>query len=685
MAPGSVEVDHVIVSALFGLRTLKPVPILVAVVSIGIAVIGSAMYDTDPSIWRYRLWLVKEVLPGTIIFSVAGAVLLGYPMARAVGIVLLACGCIGSLYLLTCGFWYLSTYGAVPHGPLLTAAINTLGTAFFILSLVALPQVFPDGLLPGRRWIVVFVVSLTIQIPTVALTLHEYQWDIPYWEAASVQGKVFPTALRVALWNMPLFVGGLIGLVSLLVRWRHGSTLIRQQIAWLGGAFSITIVLLIVGYTGQDWIIAAVAVVWPLAVVATISIAVLQYHLYDVRVVVQRVAVYGALIGVVTLLFVAAYSLALAGASTQLGDARVRWVALGVAAAAVVLLAEPARRWLGARLESRLLGERREPLRALARLQDRVVDGVGEEADVLDAVAETVAAALRSPAVAVAVHRGPQMETVAITGVEDADDPLVLPLLHRGERLGELRIAHRTPGERFSRADIALIDQLANQTAALVYGLRRDLELAKVRRESLQAMADVRARLGRDLHDGIAPLLAGAGLTAEALRRGMPDGTADKQVAQQLASRLRSAAGEIRCLAYDLQLYASADGTLEEDVRSHLATLKGKTVPDVRLEVCAVESLTSAVRQGLYLVILEAINNVVRHARARHVQVTVNGGPDHVALEVRDDGVGIHEPYVSGLGITSMRSRVQALGGSFDLAAGPTGGTRLSARVPVRA
>ena len=431
--------------------------------------------------------------------------------------------------------------------------------------------------------------------------------DIPYWIPSAVQGRVIPSTLEVALWNTPLFVGGLIGVMSLLVRWRRGSALTRQQIAWLGAASSITIVLLIVGYTGQDWIIAAVAVVWPLAVVTAISIAVLQYHLYDVRVVVQRVAVYGALTGVVTVLFVAGYSLALAGASTRFGDPGWRWAALVVAAAAVVLLAEPARRWLGARLESRLLGERHEPLRALARLQDRVVDGGGEEADVLEAVVETVAAALRSPAVAVAVHRGAEMETVAATGAEEAEDPLVLPLLHRGERLGELRIAPRTPGERFSRADIALIDQLANQTAALVYGLRRDLELAKVRRESLQAMSDVRARLGRDLHDGIAPLLAGAGLTAEALRRGMPDGTADEREAQQLASRLRSAAGEIRRLAYDLQLAASADGTLEEDVRSHLATLKGPTVPDVRLEVRAAETLSSAVRQGLYLVILEAI------------------------------------------------------------------------------
>ena len=65
-------------------------------------------------------------------------------------------------------------------------------------------------------------------------------------------------------------------------------------------------------------------------------------------------------------------------------------------------------------------------------------------------------------------------------------------------------------------------------------------------------MADERARLGRDLHDGIAPLLAGAGLTAEALRKGMTSGTPDEQDAERLAARLRNAATEIRASPADL-------------------------------------------------------------------------------------------------------------------------------------
>jgi signal transduction histidine kinase len=61
--------------------------------------------------------------------------------------------------------------------------------------------------------------------------------------------------------------------------------------------------------------------------------------------------------------------------------------------------------------------------------------------------------------------------------------------------------------------------------------------------------------------------------------------------------------------------------------------------------------------------------------------VTLASG--ELVLSVVDDGVGLGQPYVSGIGITSMRSRVQALGGVFDLGAAPDGGTLLQARIPV--
>jgi signal transduction histidine kinase len=694
VTPGNIRVDHVSVRRTAAFRALRLIPIVVAVVSIVVAVIGFVLFDTDPSIYRERLWLVKEVLPGAIVFSLAGAILLGHRQARAVGGVLLACGCVGSLYLLACGFWYWELYNVPPWGysqPLTTIVFSVLGSAFFVLMLIVLPQVFPNGLLPGRGWVAVLVASLVVQVPTIAYSAYfEYLYDLLRWEdedrlRAEYAGValVLPQNAQVVLWNSPVWVAGLVAMATLLVRWRRGSTLVRQQIGWLVAAGLITAVLTTIGYTAQEWIIPLVAIVWPLAVVAIISLAVLQHHLFDIRVVIRRVVVYGALTGLITVLFVGVYSAVLAGASTQVSDVRVRWVAGMAAAAGVVLLAEPARRRLMALLEARFLGARRDPLAALARLQDRVVDGAADDIAVLRTVAETVAAAVRSPSVAVAVHRGPQLETAASTG-EEEERPLVRPLLYRGERLGELRVGHRTPGESYGRADIALLDQLAYQTAALVYGLRRDTELAQVRRESLEALAEVQTRVGRDLHDGIAPLLAGAGLSAEALRMGMPEGTNDERKAEQLAVRLRTAASEVRRLAHDLALDGAAASSLEADLRRHVATLKGPAVPEIELTIQVAEPLPGAVRQGAYLVILEAMNNVIRHARARHLRVRVNGGPDELVLEVADDGVGLDEPYVSGLGVTSMRSRIQALGGTFDLAAGAVSGTHLKAILPVR-
>jgi CubicO group peptidase (beta-lactamase class C family) len=71
----------------------------------------------------------------------------------------------------------------------------------------------------------------------------------------------------------------------------------------------------------------------------------------------------------------------------------------------------------------------------------------------------------------------------------------MLPLIYRGERLGEMRVSPRTPGEPYGRIDRALLDQLANQTSGLIYALRRDAELQSTRRQALETVAEERAQL----------------------------------------------------------------------------------------------------------------------------------------------------------------------------------------------
>jgi signal transduction histidine kinase len=634
------------------------------------AVIGWVLFSgADPSLWTEGYWAVRELLPAAIVFSIGGAVLLRYPKARWPAGTLLLCGLLAGLALLFAGLWWdsMMVHGALAL-PLFLA--NGIATDLFIgLSLTVLPQLYPDGPLPGRLWRILLGVSAGLVV--IATLKNQYN---------------FPTISNLAefyFWSTVVGLGWLIALSSLIVRWRRGDALLRRQTVGFAAVTVIMIAVLFLStaYGPLPYLEPTVIVaLWPLAVVIAIAVAVLQYHLYDVRLVIRRVVVYGGLTIALTALFVGVYFAVLAALSGQVVAGRYRWVAVAVATAAV-LAAEPVRRRIQIRLERRFLGERGDPLRVLARLHATMSNGDEDEKTVYTTITRTVADAVRSPSVALALHRGAQLETVSVTGTEQ-NAALVLPLDYRGERMGEMRVSTRTPGEPYGRVDRALLDQLAVQTSALVYALRRDTELQAMRRRSLESVAEERARLGRDLHDGIAPLLAGAGLTAEALRKGMTPGTTDEQDAERLASRLRNAATEIRRLAHDLQPAPVSDRGLEAALADYITTLDAPEMPKIRLRVETGGPLPAVVEQAAYLVILEALNNVVRHAHAQHCEVTVTLASGELVLRVADDGVGLGQAYVSGIGITSMRSRVQALGGMFDLGAAPDGGTLLQARIP---
>ena len=205
--------------------------------------------------------------------------------------------------------------------------------------------------------------------------------------------------------------------------------------------------------------------------------------------------------------------------------------------------------------------------------------GDEDENTVYATITRTVATAVRSPAVALALHRRQQIETVSVTGTEQ-DAALVLPLVYRGERMGEMRVSTRTPGEPYGRVDRALLDQLANETSALVYALRRDTELQSTRRQALESVAEERARLGRDLHDSIAPAAGRRGADRRGVaQRHDPGYSRRARTHERLASRLRNAATEIRRLAHDLQPTPVNDRGLEAALTDYIATLDAPEMP----------------------------------------------------------------------------------------------------------
>lgn len=665
-----------------GRRLIRGLVVAVAVVAIVAAVVGAVLFDMEPDILVYSgTVLVRELVPGVVAFAVVGVVVLRRPTATAVGWTMMAMALCWGLASLSMGLWSVSFvvgWGIVAH---LWVAYSTFSNLGWVLGMIVLPQVFPTGWLSGWVWRGLLIVPL-LGYATFLVVGGMVEWETYVLEDPAPITFATYWQLGTVLW----YVATAVVVVVLFERVRRGPHLVRQQVAplavvWLtANGFELFRSAELSESRSSLAFIAGW--LWPVVVALVIAVTVTQVGLWDSRVVVRRFVVYAVVAGALTLIFAGVYFAMLLALSSQAVGTRYRWLALLVAASAV-FAADPLRRRVRASLERRLLGERSEPLRPLARLDALTSAGTADDLEVYRTITDIVAEAVRAPGVSLALHQASEIDVVACTGDEPID-PVLLPLLHRGERLGELRVAARTPGEPYGRGDQALLDQLASQAAALVYGQRRDTDIATLRSEAIEALVEQRVALGRDLHDGLAPLLAGAGLTADALRRGMPPGSPDAADAARLATRLRTAASEVRRIAHDLQPTPDTPH-LTAVILDFVASVRGPGAPDltVELEEGSDTDLPATTELGLSRVALEAITNVVRHARATSAVITLRRDHHQLELAVADDGVGIAQPYVSGIGITSMRSRVQALGGTFEITPRPGGGTILSARVPV--
>lgn len=218
-----------------------------------------------------------------------------------------------------------------------------------------------------------------------------------------------------------------------------------------------------------------------------------------------------------------------------------------------------------------------------------------------------------------------------------------------------------------------------------------DAKLRQLAQRVVQSQEDERARLSRELHDGVSQLLVSAKLVVETalnrLAKAPADGAAVTPVLGMALNRLDTVFGEVRRVAHnlrpalldDLGLQAALEHLAREmqdaGSLSIVVTRRGDPVP-----------LADDAATALYRIAQEALTNVERHARASRVRVTLAYAGAGVALTVDDDGSGFdvgrmqHDPR-RGIGLRNLRERIAALGGEFDIASGPHG-TRITARLP---
>jgi signal transduction histidine kinase len=420
-----------------------------------------------------------------------------------------------------------------------------------------------------------------------------------------------------------------------------------------------------------------------------LGIAVLRYRLWDIDLLINRTLVYLALSALVIGLYVGlvAYLGALLRAESSLATSL---VATGV----VAVLFQPLRQRLQHGVNRLLYGERDEPYVVIARLGQRL-EAIIEPEAALPAIVETVAAALKLPYAAIALLQDGLFAIVAEAGDREAtvaampsfSSPSLLvslPLTYQGETVGELRLAPRSGDEGFSPADMRLLELLAQQAGAAAHATLLAHDLRQARARLVDAREEERRRLHRDLHDGLGPQLASAGLLIAAARSLLPrDPAAVGDVLVQLASQTQAAVADVRRLVHDLRPPALDELGLVAALREHTAAL-GQDGLRIAVEAPpALPRLPAAVEVAAYRIVMEAVTNVARHARARRCTVRITCAGE-LAVSIRDDGQGLAPAARAGVGLRSMRERAAELNGSCAIGPAPGGGTLVEVRLPLR-
>jgi two-component system, NarL family, sensor kinase len=641
--------------------------------------------------------------------AIACALAAGISFATAVGSFLVTSGAIG-LTLSGCGAllawhrqrnpvgWLFLTGGVAYATSAMAVQLATFGAgagwggrvldelaSLFILSWppaigLCLPMallLFPDGRPPGPRW------RWLIWAIAAEAVLFEFMYAGPGSER--IGSRTVSTYLTLPFYNRLGAVwaatniawAAILALIlaSLVARYRRGGDVERRQLLWL-----VLAVVVVLAYAGVAWGIAGAGPVLGLLVIplipTAVTIAILRHQLLDIRLVVSRTLVYGVLTAAAASVYVG-----LVAALDVLVRSR---VSLGSAIAASIVVAvgfNPARVRLQRLIDRGLYGDRRDPVRAVSLVGERLA---GTGAAGLSGVLEVLCDSLRLPFAAVQVGHA---EVAAYGTAPELRHGIGLS--YDGIRVGELIVGLRAGQGRLGSQDLAVLELLAGPLALALHATALSAALQESRVAIVAAREEERRRLRRDLHDGLGPGLTGIAFKADAARNVLP---ADPARASDLLGQLRAdttaAIGDIRRLVEGLRPPALDDLGLVGSLHQQSARLAQR--PDggsVAVQMEAPEdlpTLPAAVEVAAYRIVTEAMTNAARHSDATSIRVRLALlGGDRLSIEVSDDGAESGSPWQAGFGLISMRERAAELGGSCEVGPGPDGGGRVAASLPL--
>lgn len=523
----------------------------------------------------------------------------------------------------------------------------------------ALLLVFPDGLRQGRLW---HALPWTFGVAALGL-------QIALWGARQDGGKVTgdepaPWRLTVGYLSMIVLAATLIlAIASLVVGYRAGPRRARQQIRWLLLAGVGVVVLLIGGWVAEASgasldlaytpFLAAVVTLVP----ASVGIAIVRHDLFDVDRMLSETTAWLVTIALSAGLF--AIVVFLIGQAISLGGGS------GNAAAAFVtaLLFLPLQRRVASRVGRVVDRDRFVALAMIERFAADVRSGRRQPEEIEDVLRDVQDDA--DLVVQVRTASGwARLDGTPVT------DPEGLALEAGGEVVAMIRLGWDSRRARRRVAGVAKTAWAPIEVSRLRVELQDALkEAQESRKRSTLAAAEERRRLERDLHDRAQQRIVASAVSLRLLQERLPPPEALELDAT--VRELRATVDELRKIAHGVR-----PSQLDDGLKSALANVRETCPLPLDLDVDPLLEVNDARALTAYLVVTEAVVNVLKHAGASRVWVKVAARHECLTVEVADDGIG---GVPQDAPLLALRDRVLSVGGTLAVRSPPGAGTTIVA------
>lgn len=257
---------------------------------------------------------------------------------------------------------------------------------------------------------------------------------------------------------------------------------------------------------------------------------------------------------------------------------------------------------------------------------------------------------------------------------------LGVPIRIRDRTFGDLYLTEKRGGGSFTEADEELVVGLAAAAGVAIENARLHDRVGRL------ALADDRARIGRDLHDTVIQRLFATGLALQGAQVlcGADPAEAARRI-EAAVDDLDLTVKHIRSVIFGLDASRRGESGMRDRIMSLTQEAAGPLGfgPRVAFDGPVDTLVPEHVQTDLLATLREALANAARHARAKTVDVRVHAGIEAVELTVRDDGAGGASSRPGGRGLRNMRTRAERLGGTCTIEDAPAGGTLVTWRVPV--